>query len=158
MFPTRGNGANAADDFFAVIPHRTAGTTKTNPLGAQRGSSRLSYKIPGGGLISSADDMAHFEAAILADKLIKHATRELMWTRRRRRMASRPATDWDGTADKFGVHIVATRRQQGTAQPSRLCRSAGGRGGLANMTAELRRPGGRDSENRTRPSRSRIQK
>jgi len=39
-----------------------------------------SYKIPGGGWLSSADDMANFEVAILADRLMKRATRDAMWT------------------------------------------------------------------------------
>jgi len=35
---------------------------------------------PGGGWLSSAPDMARFEVAILADRLVKRATRDLMWT------------------------------------------------------------------------------
>jgi serine beta-lactamase-like protein LACTB, mitochondrial len=42
-----------------------------------------SYKIPGGGWLSSADDMANFEVAILADRLLKRATRDAMWTPQR---------------------------------------------------------------------------
>ena len=70
-----------ADDFFAVIPHRTRWYHK-DKAGAVRNAGVLdsSYKIPGGGLISSADDMARFEAAILADKLVQRSTRDLMWT------------------------------------------------------------------------------
>lgn len=39
-----------------------------------------SYKMPGGGWLSSAPDMARFEVAILKDRLIRGATREIMWT------------------------------------------------------------------------------
>ncbi len=70
-----------ADDFFAVVQHRTRWYHK-DKAGTVRNAGVLdsSYKIPGGGLISSADDMARFEAAILADKLVKRSTRDLMWT------------------------------------------------------------------------------
>src|SRR5881398_1319985 len=81
IFKPAGMTQTQADDFFAVIPHRTRWYHK-DKSGLLRNAGVLdsSYKIPGGGLISSADDMARFEAAILADKLIKRATRELMWT------------------------------------------------------------------------------
>lgn len=39
-----------------------------------------SYKVPGGGWLSSAPDIARFEVAILSDRLIKRATRDVMWT------------------------------------------------------------------------------
>jgi CubicO group peptidase (beta-lactamase class C family) len=39
-----------------------------------------SYKVPGGGWLSSAPDMARFEVAILADRLVKRGTRDVMWT------------------------------------------------------------------------------
>jgi serine beta-lactamase-like protein LACTB len=56
-----------ADDFFAIIPHRTRWYHR-DKTGAVHNAGVLdsSYKIPGGGLISSADDMANFEAALLA--------------------------------------------------------------------------------------------
>jgi serine beta-lactamase-like protein LACTB, mitochondrial len=105
------------DDFFAVIPHRTRWYHK-DKSGAVRNAGVLdsSYKIPGGGLISSADDMANFEAALLADKLLKRNTRDLMWT------VAQPA---DGKpshyalgwfiADKFGVRTAGhSGGQQGT--------------------------------------------
>ena len=76
-----------------------------------------SYKIPGGGLISSADDMAHFEAAILADKFLKRATRDLMWTSQKTAEGNQTGygLGW-GVVEKFGVHILAhTGGQQGTS-------------------------------------------
>ena len=39
-----------------------------------------SYKVPGGGFMASAEDMAHYEEALLGDKLVKRSTRDLMWT------------------------------------------------------------------------------
>jgi len=69
------------DDRYALIPHRTRFYSKSKS-GAVVNADFLdaSYKIPGGGWLSSADDMANFEVAILADRLIKRATRNAMWT------------------------------------------------------------------------------
>src|SRR5215467_8490414 len=81
VFEPAGMEQTRDDNFFAVIPHRTRWYHKDKD-GIVRNAGVLdsSYKIPGGGIISSADDMANFEAAILADKLMKRATRDLMWT------------------------------------------------------------------------------
>jgi CubicO group peptidase (beta-lactamase class C family) len=70
-----------ADNRFAIIPYRTRFYQKTES-GTVQNADFLdsSYKVPGGGWLSSAEDMAHFEVSILNDKLIKRATRDLMWT------------------------------------------------------------------------------
>ncbi|HWY02493.1 MAG TPA: serine hydrolase domain-containing protein [Candidatus Acidoferrum sp.] len=70
-----------ADDRFAIIPYRTRFYQKKDS-GAVLNADFLdsSYKIPGGGWLSSAEDMARFEAAILNDKLIRRSTRDVMWT------------------------------------------------------------------------------
>jgi CubicO group peptidase (beta-lactamase class C family) len=69
------------DDRFAIVPHRTRFYSK-NESGAVVNAEFLdaSYKVPGGGLLSSATDMARFEVAILTDQLIKRTTRDMMWT------------------------------------------------------------------------------
>jgi CubicO group peptidase (beta-lactamase class C family) len=107
-----------ADDFFAVIPHRTRWYQKDKSgLVHNAGVLDSSYKIPGGGLISSADDMARFESGILADKFVKHSTRELMWTSLKTEdgKATGYGMGW-GILEKFGVHLVAhTGGQQGTS-------------------------------------------
>ena len=118
VFRPAGMEQTQVDDFFAVIPHRTRWYHK-DKSGPVRNAGVLdsSYKIPGGGLISSADDMAHFEAAILADKLLHHATRDLMWTSQK--TADGKTTGYGlgwGVEDKLGVHILAhTGGQQGTS-------------------------------------------
>jgi serine beta-lactamase-like protein LACTB len=106
------------DDFFTVIPHRTRGYHQDKGgIVGNAGVLDSSYKIPGGGIISSADDMAKFEAALFADKLLKRSTRDLMWT-------SLKTADGKETGyglgwrivDKFGLHILAhTGGQQGTS-------------------------------------------
>jgi serine beta-lactamase-like protein LACTB, mitochondrial len=118
VFHPAGMGQTQADNFFAVIPHRTRFYHKDKAAVVQNaGVLDSSYKIPGGGLISSADDMAHFEAAILADKLLRHATRDLMWTSQK--TADGKLTGYGlgwGLTERFGVRILAhTSGQQGTS-------------------------------------------
>ena len=69
------------DDRFAIIPLRARFYSK-DKSGAVVNAEFLdsSYKVPGGGWLSSAPDMARFEVAILSDRLIKRATRDIMWT------------------------------------------------------------------------------
>jgi serine beta-lactamase-like protein LACTB, mitochondrial len=69
------------DNRFNIVPFRTRFYSK-DKSGAITNSDFLdsSYKIPGGGWLSSADDMAQFEVAILNDRLVARATRDLMWT------------------------------------------------------------------------------
>jgi CubicO group peptidase (beta-lactamase class C family) len=106
------------DDFFAIIPHRTRWYHR-DKTGAVQNAGVLdsSYKIPGGGLVSSADDMANFETAVLAGKLLKPATRELMWTVQHTSSGEPTgyALGW-GATDRSGLHLIAhSGGQQGTS-------------------------------------------
>ena len=111
-------GQTRDDDFFTVIPHRTRWYHK-DKSGIVRNAGVLdsSYKIPGGGIISSADDLAKFEAAILDGKLLKRGTRDLMWASLK--TADGKETGYGlgwGIMDKFSLHILAhTGGQQGTS-------------------------------------------
>jgi serine beta-lactamase-like protein LACTB, mitochondrial len=84
-----------ADNRFAIIPYRTRFYQKTE-FGTVENADFLdsSYKIPGGGLLSSAQDMARFEVAILGDKLIRRTTRDLMW---------KPLKPSDGSKDTYAL-------------------------------------------------------
>jgi serine beta-lactamase-like protein LACTB, mitochondrial len=118
IFVPAGMEETQADNFFAIVPHRSRWYHK-NKAGIVQNAGVLdsSYKIPGGGLISSADDMARFEIAIMANKLIKPATRELMWTPQKAADGSQTgyALGW-GTEKKFGLALVEhTGGQQGTS-------------------------------------------
>ena len=68
------------DDRFEIVPLRTRFYSK-NQSGAVVNAEFLdaSYKVPGGGWLSSAADMARFEVAILNDRLVRRATRDVMW-------------------------------------------------------------------------------
>ena len=83
------------DNRFAVIPYRTRFYQKSES-GTVLNADFLdsSYKIPGGGWLSSAEDMARFEVAILKDKLLQRKTRDLMWT---------PLKPSDGSKDNYGL-------------------------------------------------------
>ncbi len=69
------------DDRVALVPLRTRYYSK-NQSGALVNAEFLdaSYKVPGGGWLSSAPDVARFMVAILSERLVKPSTRELMWT------------------------------------------------------------------------------
>ena len=123
IFMPAGMNSTRWDDRFSVIPHRTRFYSKTK-MGVIQNSEFLdsSYKIPGGGWLSSADDMARFEVAILGDRFVKRATRDLMWTAQH---ASSPevveekhggyALGW-GVGDAAGVPDVGHGGgQQGTS-------------------------------------------
>jgi len=83
------------DDRFAIVPFRTRFYSKDNS-GAITNSDFLdsSYKLPGGGWLSSADDMAQFEVAMLNDRLVARSTRDLMWT---------PLKPTDGKEDRYAL-------------------------------------------------------
>jgi serine beta-lactamase-like protein LACTB, mitochondrial len=118
VFIPAGMEQTQADDRFKVIPYRTRFYRKTDS-GTVQNAEFLdsSYKIPGGGWISSAEDMASFEVAILNDKLLKHATREMMWTPLKPSDGSKDSygLGW-GVGDEGGIHVVGhDGGQQGTS-------------------------------------------
>ena len=95
VFVPAGMEHTQVDNRFAIIPYRTRFYRKTDS-GAVQNTDFLdsSYKIPGGGWLSSAEDMARFEVAVLNDKLIKRSTRDLMWT---------PLKPSDGSKDNYAL-------------------------------------------------------
>jgi CubicO group peptidase (beta-lactamase class C family) len=109
-----------ADNRFAIIPYRTRFYRKTD-AGIVQNADFLdsSYKIPGGGWISSAEDMARFEVAILNDKLMRRATRDLMWT---------PLKPADGAKDEYALGW-ATGTEDGVA----VAGHAGGQQGCSTQ-------------------------
>jgi serine beta-lactamase-like protein LACTB, mitochondrial len=118
VFEPAGMEETQADNSLAVIQHRSRWYHKDKAGVVQNaGVLDSSYKIPGGGLISSADDMAQFEIAIMANKLLKSATRQLMWTPQKTADGSQNdyALGW-GTQKKYGLALVEhTGGQQGTS-------------------------------------------
>ena len=118
VFAPAGMEHTQVDDRFAIIPYRTRFYEKTES-GAVRNADFLdsSYKIPGGGWLSSAEDMAKFEVAILNDKLLKRSTRDLMWTSLKPSDGSKDdyGLGW-GASDEDGIAVLGhTGGQQGTS-------------------------------------------
>lgn len=95
VITTAGMSATQWDNRFAITPYRTRFYSKTKD-GTVQNSDFLdaTYKIPGGGWLSSAEDMAHFEVAILSGKFLKRSTWDLMWT---------PLKPSDGSEDTYGL-------------------------------------------------------
>jgi serine beta-lactamase-like protein LACTB, mitochondrial len=95
VFVPAGMEHTQTDNRFAIISYRTRFYQKTES-GTVQNADFLdsSYKIPGGGWLSSAEDMGHFEVAVLNDKLIKRSTCDLMWT---------PLKPSDGSKDNYGL-------------------------------------------------------
>lgn len=95
VFLPAGMSHTQSDDRFAIIPYRTRFYRKTDS-GTVQNADFLdsSYKIPGGGWLSSAEDMGRFEVAILNDRLLKRSTRDLMLT---------PLKPGDGKANGYAL-------------------------------------------------------
>ena len=83
------------DDYSAIIPSRTRFYSKDRS-GTVINSRfvDIGFKTAGDGWLSSAEDMAKFEAAMLNDRLMTRATRNLMWT---------PQKTSDGKQTPYGI-------------------------------------------------------
>jgi serine beta-lactamase-like protein LACTB, mitochondrial len=120
IFLPAGMAHTVADDRYAIIPYRTRFYHK-DKFGAVVNAEFLdsSYKIPGGGWLSSADDMARFEVAVLNDRLIRRASRDAMWTPQKASDGSENgyALGWGwGSGKKAGLTDVGHGGgQQGTS-------------------------------------------
>ncbi|HTS66505.1 MAG TPA: serine hydrolase domain-containing protein [Candidatus Acidoferrales bacterium] len=68
------------DDVLDVVPHRARGYQKINGVVKNASLMDSSYKIPGGGYVSTAEDLVRFAQALLDGKLLKPATLAQMWT------------------------------------------------------------------------------
>ena len=68
------------DDVLDIVPHRARGYQRIN--GEVKNASLMdsSYKIPGGGYLTTAEDLVRFARALLDGKLLKPATLAQMWT------------------------------------------------------------------------------
>lgn len=68
-------------DDFGLVPHRARGYEKDeNGNVRNAGLMDSSYKIPGGGYVSNAEDLVRFADAIMQDRLLKPQTVQMMWT------------------------------------------------------------------------------
>jgi len=82
---------------WVAIPHRARGyERKGEGRVVDSGTDDISWKLPAGGWISTAGDLARFGAGLAGSELLQPQTREDMWTRQ--------ATA-DGTVTGYGLGI-----------------------------------------------------
>lgn len=86
IFGPAGTERMRADSVADLIPGRAQGYRR-NPDGTLRNSPLAdnSYKIPGGGFVSTVEDLARFAAAVQTWKLVRRETAEQMFTKQRLR-------------------------------------------------------------------------
>ncbi|MGA7684713.1 MAG: serine hydrolase domain-containing protein [Terriglobales bacterium] len=82
------------DDVFPIIPHRARGYSQHDGQVVNAGLMDSSYKIPGGGFVSTPGDLVTLADDLLAGTLLQPGTLKLMWTSQKLR---------DGTATGYGL-------------------------------------------------------
>jgi serine beta-lactamase-like protein LACTB len=69
------------DDRPTIVPRRSRVYTRYDSgPNVNSPAVDVSFKLPADGWLSSAEDMAKFEAAMLNDRIVSRHTRDLMWT------------------------------------------------------------------------------
>jgi serine beta-lactamase-like protein LACTB len=68
------------DDVFEIVPHRAHGYQKIGGKVKNAGLMDSSYKIPGGGYVTTAEDLMRFAQALMDGKILKPETLSQMWT------------------------------------------------------------------------------
>ncbi len=68
------------DNVFEIVPHRARGYQKIDGAVKNAGLMDSSYKTPGGGYVTTAEDLVRFAAALLDGKLLRPVTLTQMWT------------------------------------------------------------------------------
>jgi CubicO group peptidase (beta-lactamase class C family) len=93
------------DSVADIIPNRAQGYRITD-AGALTNSPLAdnSYKVPGGGFVSTAEDLAKFAAALQAGRLLRRETLELMYA---------PQKTKDGKETSYGLGWGVAKRPTG---------------------------------------------
>jgi serine beta-lactamase-like protein LACTB, mitochondrial len=68
------------DNVFDIVPHRARGYQKIQGQVKNAGLMDSSYKIPGGGYVTTAEDLVRFGQALMDGKIVKPETLAEMWT------------------------------------------------------------------------------
>jgi serine beta-lactamase-like protein LACTB, mitochondrial len=104
-----------ADDVYAVIPHRARGYARVGE-GRFRNAGLMDsgYKIPGGGLLAPAEDLAKFAAALQNGKLLQDKTVAQMATRQKLKDGKEIAHGLGWRIDGTGA-LAHGGAQQGTS-------------------------------------------
>jgi len=107
------------DDAIAIVPHRARGYSKHDAQVINAELMDSSYKIPGGGYVSTPGDLVTFADALLSGTLVKSGTLKTMWTSQTLRDASKTGygMGW-GIGEFEGQAIVAHTGGQSGASSS----------------------------------------
>ena len=82
IFKPAGMTRTFVDEVHAIIPNRARGYRKTQAGEIQNAPLHdTSIKVPGGGLVTTAEDLAKFAIALNTNKLVKPETLGQMWTK-----------------------------------------------------------------------------
>jgi serine beta-lactamase-like protein LACTB len=118
IFTPAGMTRIAADDVHAIIPNRARGYRRyaTGQL-ENCALADTSNKLPGGGMISTVDDLTRFALAIRQGKLVKPETAALMFTRQKLRDGSETPYGLGWNVGRFDGRqlVLHTGGQQGTS-------------------------------------------
>jgi serine beta-lactamase-like protein LACTB, mitochondrial len=106
------------DDTFTIIPNRARGYRKT-----EKGEvvntwlADTSNKIPGGGMIATAGDLAAFAIATMHATLVSRPTLEKMWSPQTMRDGQRTSAGLDWEIGRLGSHrsVAHSGAQPGTS-------------------------------------------
>jgi CubicO group peptidase (beta-lactamase class C family) len=106
------------DDTFTIIPNRARGYRKT-----EKGEvvntwlADTSNKIPGGGMIATATDLADFAIATMHATLVSRATLEKMWSPQTMRDGQRTSSglDWEIGELRGHASVSHSGAQPGTS-------------------------------------------
>ena len=89
------------DNVYEIVPHRSRGFQVVKGEIKNAGLMDSSYKIPGGGLVSTAEDLVRFAMALTDGKILKPEALKQMWT-----PTMRPATG-NGKPSNYGLGFSA---------------------------------------------------
>lgn len=82
IFKPAGMTRTFVDDVYTIIPNRARGYRKTQAGEIQNAPLHdTSIKVPGGGLVTTVEDLARFAIGINTNKLVKPETLTQMWTK-----------------------------------------------------------------------------
>lgn len=116
------------DHVYSIIPNRARGYVKASNGNLQNCSlADTSYKIPGGGLISTAEDIARFGIAVKTASLCKPSSVDAMFTAQKLK---------DGKSTGYGLGWA-----MGSLEGKRTIRHTGGQQGVSTILSMLPREG-----------------
>ncbi len=102
VFKPAGMETVQLDDIYRIVPHRARGYRRNRAREIQNCAlADTSNKIPGGGLVSTAEDLVRFAVALDRGVLLRHDTLDEMFTRQKMR---------DGKPGPYGLGWQVDRR------------------------------------------------